>query len=493
VLEAVEVGNAISKEEYQAAVPQLRLDLVNAQYDLKDADFPVVVLIAGDDRIAANEVVNRLDEWLDSRLVDTHVFADLSQEEAEHPRLWRTWRALPPKGRSAIWAGGLFRAVFDRLDGDFSEEEFDAWIRHLRAMQNLLVAEGALVLKFYLHTPKAVQRKRLKRADQDATLGWRIDQRDWAMLDRMHQSVPLVERVLRSTSVPGAPWTIVESSDARYRDLTVARTLLAALTARLGRQGGSDLSVAEEVFGDLDSGASILSAVDLTQALDKKAYKQRLNVAQAKVYRLSREARERGVSSVLAFEGWDAAGKGGTIRRLTGSLEAGDYRVIPVAAPTPDERQYNHLWRFWRDLPRAGRVTVFDRTWYGRVLVERVEGFATAAQWQRGFDEINDFEEQLVERGTYVAKFWLHISAEEQLARFQAREGIPYKQYKITEEDYRNREKWDEYVQAIDQMVLRTSSDLARWHVIPANDKLFGRVAVLETVARGLKAALRRA
>ena len=211
------------------------------------------------------------------------------------------------------------------------------------------------------------------------------------------------------------------------------------------------------------------------------------------MYRLSREARERGVSSVLAFEGWDAAGKGGAIRRLTGSLEAGDYRVVPVAAPTADEHRYHHLWRFWRDLPRAGRVTVFDRTWYGRVLVERVEGFATPAEWQRGYDEINDFEEQLVERGTYVAKFWLHISPEEQLARFQAREGTPYKQYKITDEDYRNRERWDDYVQAVDQMVLRTSSDLARWHVIPANNKYFARVAVLEAVAKGLKATLRRA
>lgn len=492
MLEAVEVGNRISKEQFLAAVPQLRLDLVNAQYELKDADFPVVVLIAGDDRLAANAVVNRLDEWLDSRLVDTHVFAEFSQEEAERPRLWRLWRALPPKGRTAILAGGVFRTVVERLSGEITEEEFDAWIRHLRSLQNMLVADGALVLKFFLHTPEALQRKRLKKADRDPTVGWRIDQRDWAALDRLEPAIPLLERVLRSLSVPGAPWTIVEATDARYRDLTVAGTVLAALNARLARPTGRDLAMADEVFSDLDTGASVLSRVDLGQALDKKTYRARLNAAQASVYRLSREARERGVSSVLAFEGWDAGGKGGAIRRLTGSLEAGDYRVVPVAAPTAEERQYTHLWRFWRDLPRAGRVTVFDRTWYGRVLVERVEGFATDAEWQRGYDEINDFEEQLVERGCYVAKFWLHISPEEQLARFEAREGTPYKQYKITEEDYRNRERWDDYVQAIDQMVLRTSSDRARWHVIPANDKRFARVAVLEAVATGLKATLRR-
>lgn len=194
---------------------------------------------------------------------------------------------------------------------------------------------------------------------------------------------------------------------------------------------------------------------------------------------------------MLAFEGWDAAGKGGVIRRLTGSLEAGDYRVIPVAAPTPEELRYHYLWRFWRDLPPAGHVVIFDRTWYGRVLVERVEGFAKPDQWQRAYDEINDFEDQLIERGYFVGKFWLHISPEEQLARFQAREQTPYKQHKITDEDYRNREKWDEYVQAVEQIVLRTSQERAQWQVIPANDKYFARIAVLKAVTQGLTRALR--
>ena len=203
------------------------------------------------------------------------------------------------------------------------------------------------------------------------------------------------------------------------------------------------------------------------------------------------QARSRGLSTVLAFEGWDAAGKGGAIRRVTQALEAGDYRVIPTAAPTEEERKYHYLWRFWRDLPAAGKFVIYDRTWYGRVLVERIEGFATAAEWQRAYDEINDFEDQLVEHGFLVAKFWLHISAEEQLARFQAREGTPEKAHKITEEDYRNREKWDDYVMAVDQMVLRTSSQEAPWHIIPANDKLTARLEVLTKVNKGLRRALR--
>ena len=194
---------------------------------------------------------------------------------------------------------------------------------------------------------------------------------------------------------------------------------------------------------------------------------------------------------MLAFEGWDAGGKGGVIRRVTAALEAGDFRIVPVAAPTQEENKYHYLWRFWRDMPSAGKFVIFDRTWYGRVLVERIEGFAEPAEWQRAYDEINDFEQSMVDRGYYVAKFWLHISQEEQLARFQARED-PYKQHKITDEDYRNREKWDDYVNAVDQMVLRTTTDGAPWHVIPANDKYFARVAVPKAVTKGLEKVLRR-
>jgi polyphosphate kinase 2 (PPK2 family) len=225
--------------------------------------------------------------------------------------------------------------------------------------------------------------------------------------------------------------------------------------------------------------------------MDRETYREKLAEQQGRLHRLALRARERGVGMVLAFEGWDAAGKGGVIRRITGALEAGDYRVIPVAAPTEEERRYHYLWRFWRDIPPAGKTVIFDRTWYGRVLVERLEGFASPAEWQRAYDEINDFEDQLVQRGYYVAKFWLHISPEEQLARFAAREQTAYKKHKITEEDYRNREKWEEYITAVDQKILRTTAHGARWHVIPANNKQFARIATLKAVNKGLARTLR--
>lgn len=494
MLEVCEVGNKVSRDDYKAAIPALRVGLINAQYDLQDADFPVVIWIAGDDRIAANELVNVLNEWMDSRFADTHVFSEPTEEERQRPQLWRLWRSLPPKGRAAFFVGGLMRAAIQRANDEIDEPQFSIWLRHIANMQNELVADGALILKFFLHTPAKEQKKRLKKASKDPQAGWQVDQRDWTTLDSLGPVLPVAERILRETSGPGAPWTIVESTDARYRDLTVARTILAALTGRLAQEktAGQGVALAETVFGDFDAAANVLSGVDLTQTLSKEDYRKELAREQAKLRELSIEARNRGVSTVLAFEGWDAAGKGGVIRRITGALEAGDYRVIPVAAPTAEERKYHYLWRFWRDLPPAGKTVIFDRTWYGRVLVERLEGFATPAEWQRAFDEINDFEAQMVEYGYYVAKFWMHISPEEQLARFKAREDTPYKKHKITEEDYRNRDRWDEYVRAVDQKVLRTTSDRAQWHVIPANNKQFARIATLKAINKGLARTLKQ-
>ncbi len=492
MLEASEVGNTLSKADFKAQEPQLRVDLVNAQYDLRDADFGVQLFIAGDDRIAGNEVVNRINEWMDARFIQTHVMGPLSAEESMRPRFWRVWRDLPAKGRISLMAGGIMRLLNENLAGELSDEAYESAIDHLETLQDALVADGTLIIKIFLHTPAKIQRKRMKRAGEDRGEGWRIDQRDWAMLDLLEDSGRKLEKLLRRTSVAGAPWSVIESTDARYRDIAVARTILNALTARLAEAPPVGVAVSEDLFAPADRSATVLDTVDLSRRIEKKAYTKDLNKLQRELHGLAHQARERGLSSVLAFEGWDAGGKGGAIRRVTQALEAGDYRVISTAAPTQEELKYHYLWRFWRDLPPAGRFVLYDRTWYGRVLVERIEGFATPAEWQRAYDEINDFEDQLVERGFYVAKFWLHISPEEQLARFQARENTPEKAHKITEEDYRNREKWDDYVQAVDQMVVRTSSADAPWHVIAANDKLSARLEVLEHVTKGLKKALRR-
>ena len=490
MLEAAEAGNQLGKDEFKAIVPGLRVGLLNAQFDLRSADFPVIVFVAGDDRLAAGEVVKRLHEWMDARYIDTTVFGDPRPEEAERPRQWRMWRAMPPRGRMAIWAGGLMRTIEAHVAGLVDDAALEAWTVHLDTLQAELLADGALVVKLFLHTPADEQRARLKAAE-DGRGGWRVDERDWAMLEANSEARPLAERFLRRTSAPGAPWTVIEATDPRHRDVTAARTILDALTARLAAPPPEGPSAPVEMFSPRPGQATVLAGVDLSARLTRTDYRARLEKAQRRLHDLALETREARVPVILAFEGWDAAGKGGVIRRCAAPLEVGDYRVIPVAAPTTEELRFHYLWRFWRDLPAAGQFVIFDRSWYGRVLVERVEGFATAAAWQRAYDEINDFEAQLVEAGCLLQKFWLHISPEEQMARFQARETTAYKKHKITDEDYRNRERWGDYEAAVDQMVLRTSTDVAPWHLVSAEDKQSARVEVLETLTSGLKALLK--
>jgi polyphosphate kinase 2 (PPK2 family) len=235
---------------------------------------------------------------------------------------------------------------------------------------------------------------------------------------------------------------------------------------------------------------SLLNALDLSRSLEKKAYTQELTHYQGKLYRLARAAREKKRSSILVFEGWDAAGKGGTIRRVTHAIDARNYQVISIAAPTDEERLHHYLWRFWRHIPRAGQVTIYDRSWYGRVLVERVEGFAGENEWMRAYSEIVNFEEALTGHGISLLKFWLHIDKDEQLKRFKEREQTPFKQYKITEDDYRNRDKWDAYDAAVNDMVARTGTQEAPWILVEANDKRYARVKILKTYCDKLEATL---
>ncbi len=302
--------------------------------------------------------------------------------------------------------------------------------------------------------------------------------------------------MIRFTSTAEAFWIVVEATDRRHRNVEILRHLIARLRVALeapaaAANGEARSPLAVDGAGDAPSpgnGArSVLSRVDLSKTIDEEPYEKELEQLQAKLGRIGRRLVKRHRSAILVFEGWDAAGKGGAIRRVTHALDARNYRIIPIAAPTDEERAHHYLWRFWRHLPRRGRVTIYDRSWYGRVLVERVEGFATEQQWSRAYSEINDFEEQLVEAGIVVAKFWIHIDPEEQLRRFREREATPWKQHKIGPEDWRNRDRWADYERAVGDMVERTSTEYAPWTLIPGNDKHIARLEVLREVCRRLQ------
>lgn len=477
----------VKKKEFKQQIPQLRVDLVNAQFDLDKADFSVILVIAGDDRIGANRLYDRLCEWMDARFIETNIYTERTDEEQQRPRFWRYWRALPPAGRMGLFGGAWsLNALADRLNKSLTKKTFDERLEKINNFEGDLADDGTLILKFWVHLPPAQLKKRLKANSKDPDRSWWEEERDWEIFDKFRGAPKMVNYMLDKTNSAKAPWYVIDGTDDNFRDLTVASILRDALQTRLAHPPQPIES--ERIEKEYDDA---LGAVDLSQALDKKQYQRQLAKCQRRLHELMRRAHEQGVSTVLAFEGWDAGGKGGAIRRLTSALPVRSYKLVPIAAPTSEEKARHYLWRFWRHMSRAGRAVIFDRTWYGRVTVERIEGYAAPAEWQRAYREINDFERQLRRRGILVLKFWMHISPEEQLARFQAREVTSYKKYKITDEDYRNRSKWDEYALAINEMVAKTSTEHAPWHLVPANDKRFARIYVLKTVCDGLEKILK--
>ena len=491
MFESAEIGHKISKADYRAAVPALRAALLEAQVNLHDnKKIPVVVLISGQDGAGKGETINVMYEWMDPRFLSTMAFSEPTDEERERPEMWRYWRSLPPKGRVGIFAGSWYSdPIRQRIVDEISMKEMDARADQINRFEAMLVNEGAIVLKIWFHLTKDGQRKRLKALESDPRTAWRVTQWNWDRLKTYDQLQEVAGHFLRMTNTPWAPWVVIEGTDDRYRSLTVGKIVLQAIQQKLAGTGKQASLVAPVVRVDTD-GRNVLSELDLKLALPDKQYETELAHWQGRLSELVRDPRFKGRSIVCAFEGADAAGKGGAIRRIAAAMDARQYQVIPVAAPTEEERVQPYLWRFWRHLPRKGHVAIFDRTWYGRVLVERVEGFCAENDWLRAYAEINDFEHELAESGVIVVKFWLQISQAEQLRRFKEREKIEFKRFKITEEDWRNREKWDAYQQAICDMVERTSTGNAPWTLVEANDKSYARVKILRTLCETVERAL---
>ncbi|WP_114971936.1 polyphosphate:AMP phosphotransferase [Rhodoferax ferrireducens] len=491
MFESAELGHKIGKAAYRAAVSDLRAALLGVQVDLyENRKIPVVVLISGQDGAGKGETINVLYEWMDPRFLSTLAFSKPTDEERERPAMWRYWRALPPKGRIGMFAGSWYSdPIRERIQGEISLKELDARADQINRFEAMLVNEGALVLKFWFHLTKEGQKNRLKALASAPRTAWRVTRWNWDRLKTYDKLQDVAGHFLRMTNTPWAPWVVVEGTDDRYRSLTVGQILLDTLTKKLAGPAQQASPVAPMVRVDTD-GRNVLSELDLTLALADKSYAIALAKWQGRLSALVRDARFKGRALVCAFEGADAAGKGGAIRRIGAALDARQYQVTPVAAPTDEERAQPHLWRFWRHVPRQGHVAIFDRTWYGRVLVERVEGFCSENDWLRAYSEINDFEHEMNDAGVIVLKFWLQISQAEQLRRFQAREKIEFKRFKITQEDWRNREKWDAYQQAICDMVERTSTGHAPWTLVEANDKNYARVKILRTLCQRLEAEL---
>jgi polyphosphate:AMP phosphotransferase len=502
MFEAAELGSTVSKQEYRQLEPALRAELLKAQRALlESAAFPVIIVFAGVDGAGKGETVNLLHEWMDPRWLVARAFGKPSEEEQERPEYWRYWLALPPDGHIGLFLSSWYsKPVLDAVYGRIDRAALDQRLDAIAEFEKALADDGALILKFWMHLGRTQQKKRLKSLERNRLTRWRVSKLQWKHWKMYDRFVAAAERTIQRTSTGQAPWRIVEGVDEAYRSLAVGRSIRDAIRSRLADHQGRERLVNAGTRRSRVAAparlqarrATVLSKLDMSGVIGKHSFATRLEKYQGRLNTLQREASRNGFSTILVFEGWDAAGKGGAIRRVTAALDARDYQVIPIAAPTDEERAHHYLWRFWRHLPRAGRLTIFDRSWYGRVLVERVEGLAARDEWMRAYAEINQFEQQLADHDVVLVKYWLHVTPQEQLRRFRAREKSPYKQWKLTDEDWRNRRRWTEYELAVDEMVERTSTRVAPWTLIAANDKYAARIQVLKTVCDRLQRTLRR-
>jgi polyphosphate:AMP phosphotransferase len=487
LFESAELGHKIDKETWKREEPLVREALLGAQFELYEKKaFPIVILIAGVDGAGKGTTVNLLNAWMDPRTIETHALELPTAEERRFPTMWRFWRVLPRAGKIGILFGSWYtEPILSRVEGHADDAYLENAIAYINRFERMLTDEGTLLLKFWFHLSKKGQKKRLKKLEKNPRTRWRVTEQDWKRFEKYDDFRSISEHVLQSTSQGYAPWIVVEGADERYRHLTVGRTLLDAMRRRLddGESNHTASVLPPQPLGSIN----VVESLDLSKKLDEDEYDKRLEKLQGRLNLLSRDPKFHRTGIIAVFEGNDAAGKGGAIRRVTAALDARYYRVHRISAPTDEEKAHSYLWRFWRRIPPLGRVGIFDRSWYGRVLVERVEGFADADDWNRGYSEIRDFETDLHDHGFVVSKFWLAISKEEQYRRFKAREETGYKRFKLTEEDWRNRDKWDDYVRAVSDMVDRTSTDVAPWTLVEAEDKLWARIKVLDTLCDQLE------
>lgn len=489
---------------------ELSQSLGRLQREVRASGRPILVLFEGWEAAGKGTLINRLAMSLDPRSYRVITVQSATQQEILRPPLYRYWRDLPEPGRFVLYDRSWYDRIWRSLaEGEFGKRELEEACDDACAFERTLTSHGYVIIKFFLHISKREQSRRFRKLQAERSTAWRIDATDL----RQHRHYNLwqraIERVMTRTNLESGPFHVIDAKNRKTSTLLVFRELQRVLTAQLTPPTGVDKTLEDKVTcaeasttpgvdvtaaasTRITSGPNALSLVDIGQSLELSQYERRLDQLQGQLRELQHRIYMKRIGVVIGFEGWDAAGKGGAIRRLVSALDPRGYEVVPVSAPTAQEAGMHYLWRFAQRLPKGGHITIFDRTWYGRVLVERVEGFCTEANWRAAYEEIRAFENHLVRSGNVLIKCWLQIDSEEQLRRFRAREDDPEKAWKITAEDWRNREKRSLYEAAVADMIELTSTPHCPWAIVPANDKPFARIMTMQTVASAVEARLKR-
>ncbi len=480
-----EANAPIDKASFEKRALELRQELLQLQFALEDTRHPVIVVLAGLDGSGKGVLVHRLNEWMDPRGIDTNTYWEHSDEEESRPYFWRFWQKLPPRGQIGIFLGSWYtQATQKRLLGDIVDADFDHACARIRNFERQLADDGAVIIKIWLHVSETTQQRQLEEKAPRKQQNPRVTEHPYELVGKYEQTLAIHEELIRNTQTLQCPWHIVDGEDRHHREISAGEIIRDAINRHLHHP------VQIPPLPELPTAGDALASINLDKHLTKDEYKRKLRKYQSRLQDLAWKAYGQKKSLVAVFEGWDGAGKGSAIRRVTGAIDPRLYKLIQIAAPSDEEHARQYSWRFWRKLQRDGRATLFDRSWYGRVMVERVEQFAKENEWKRAYGEIREFEQELIEHGSIVIKFWIHISKEEQLARFKAREQEVYKRHKITDEDWRNREKWPAYEEAVNQMIEQTHTEQAPWALIAGNNKYYARIKILKTLCNTLEEAL---
>lgn len=482
MLDKIDMKKEVKQQDYDARMAHLEIRMGELQRKCKELEIPIMIVFEGFEASGKGTMINKMIQPLDPRGFKVYTMEKESETDKMHPYFWRYCTKTPAKGRIHIFDRSWYQGI---EQGIITAEE-------VRQFERQFTDDDMVVIKFFLAITKKEQKKRLGRLEKDASTRWRVNEEDWKKNKSYDKCLEQYDDMLIQTDTSNAPWTVVEAMDKRYAICKIMTEVVNRLEAAVSAKktvSSAHTPVVEEASDDLRNG--VLQGIDLSLTLTPEEYKKKRKDLQKRLGILHNKMYLQRVPVILAFEGWDAGGKGGAIKRITQCIDPRGYEVVPVSAPNDIEKAHHYLWRFWEKFPKDGHMTIFDRTWYGRVLVERVEGFASEQEWKRAYSEINNMEAHLVRKGAVVLKFWLHIDKGEQEKRFKQRQETPEKQWKITDEDWRNREKWEEYEKAIDEMVVRTSTNEAPWHIIEANSKLYARIKVMEIVVEALEKVLK--
>ena len=476
--------------EIEERLDAARGKLTALQMQIKEHGLPVLVLFEGWGTAGKGSVLGKVIKNIDPRFFKVATMDVPTEEERRKPFLYRYFVKIPEKGKFVFLdSGWMDEIVKECLHDNPGEKEYKKKIESVKRFERQLTDNGYLVLKFFFQISQKEQKKRIDVLKEDKNTKWRVSENDDWQNKHYDKCLHVFDRYLNDTNAPADPWYLIDAKNKKWAELQVLETMISGIETAL-KNSNLAVPLLQNVF-PLEK-IPRLSEIPLDKKIEEEEYRKELKELQEKLSRLHNKLYRQKIPVIIAYEGWDAAGKGGNIKRITGALDPRGFEVHPIASPEPHEKARHYLWRFWNRLPKTGHIAIFDRTWYGRVMVERLEGFCNENEWQRAYNEINEFEKELSDWGAVIIKFWVQIDKDTQLARFTDRQNTPEKQWKITDEDWRNREKWDLYEVAVDEMLQKTNTTYAPWHVLESNDKKYARIKALKIVIHAIEKALEK-